>query len=166
MFRVGDGIIILRFENFLNEFPDLDHPTKFNEKLHWLSLNYQDERITRCCDKLEMKKYVTEQLGEGYVVPVLKTYTKAADINFDELPDKFAIKVNWGDGYEYSDLVTSKSAADITKIKSKMNNAMQPWNNGYYSHFSWGYKHVKPYIFVEQYIDHPGSDLTDYKFHC
>ena len=155
-----------KYAHTLGSFPDLDHPKTFNEKIHWLNLNYQDERITRCCDKYEMKRYVTEQVGSEYVVPVLKTYDRAADINFSELPGKFAIKVNWGDGEEFSEVVTDKAKADECAIKAKMNNAMQPWNNLYYSHFFWGYKNVKPKIFVEQFVEHSGSDLNDYKFHC
>ena len=123
-------------------------------------------RNYRCCDKYELKKYVTEQLGPGYVVPVIKAYDRASQIDFSELPEQFAIKVNWGDGDEFSQVVSSKSSADENRIKAKMNNAVQPWNNLYYSHFFWGYKNVPPRIFVEEYIDHPGSDLDDYKFHC
>lgn len=155
-----------KYFHTLGVFPDLDHPKTFNEKIHWLNLNYQDNKITRCCDKYELKKYVTELLGPGYVVPIIKAYDRAADINFDELPKKFAIKVNWGDGDEFSEIVASKSEANEDRIKAKMNNAMQPWNNLYYSHFFWGYKHVPPKIFVEEYVEHPGSDLNDFKFHC
>lgn len=155
-----------KYSHTLGSFPNLDVPRTFNEKIHWLNLNYQDSRITRCCDKYELKNYVTELLGPGYIVPVIRTYDRAADINFDELPDKFAIKVNWGDGDEFSEVVSSKQYADENRIKAKMNNAMQPWNNLYYSHFFWGYKHVPPKIFVEEYVEHPGSDLDDYKFHC
>lgn len=155
-----------KYSYTLGEFPDLDHPRKFNEKIHWLNLNYQDERITRCCDKYELKNYVNEVLGDGYSVPVIKTYERAADINFDELPDRFAIKVNWGDGPEFMQVVSDKAKADENAIKFKMNNAIQPWNNLYYSHFFWGYKNVKGRIYVEEYVEHSGTDLNDYKFHC
>ena len=155
-----------KYSYLLGEFPDLDNPKTFNEKIHWLNLNYQNELITKCCDKYEMKIYIKEKIGSKYVVPVLKVFNSANEINFDELPDKFAIKVNWGDGAEFSELVTDKTNADINKIKFKMNNAIQPWNNLYYSHFFWGYKNVKPKIFIEQYLEHDGSDLNDYKVHC
>lgn len=150
----------------IGTFPNLDDPRTFNEKIHWLNLNYQDSRITRCCDKYELKNYVTEQLGPGFVVPIIKVYDRASEIDFDELPEKFAIKVNWGDGAEFSEVVSSKSQADESRIKAKMNNAVQPWNNLYYSHFFWGYKNVPPKIFAEEYVEHLGSDLDDYKFHC
>lgn len=150
----------------LGKFPDLDNPKLFNEKIHWLNLNYQDNRITRCCDKHELKNYVSEQIGPEYTVRTLKTYERAADINFAELPDKFAIKVNWGDGPQFSALVEDKTAVSEDEIKAKMNDAVQPWNNLYYSHFFWGYKNVPGKIFAEEYLEHEGSDLTDYKFHC
>lgn len=155
-----------KYSYLLGEFPDLDNPKTFNEKIHWLNLNYQNELIAKCCDKYEMKIYIKEKIGSKYAVPVLKVFNSANEINFDELPNKFAIKVNWGDGAEFSELVTDKKNVDINKIKFKMNNAIQPWNNLYYSHFFWGYKNVKPKIFVEQYLEHDGSDLNDYKVHC
>ncbi len=155
-----------KYFHTLGLFPNLDDPKDFNEKIHWLSLNYHNPTITRCCDKYELKKYVTEQIGEEYTVPVLKVYKHAHEINFAELPDKFAIKANWGDGPEFMALVEDKHTANEDAIKFKMNNAMQPWNNLYYSHFFWGYKNVPGRIFVEKYIEHTGTDLNDYKFHC
>ncbi len=150
----------------LKEFPNLDYPRTFNEKIHWLNLNYRNPLITRCCDKVEMKSYVKERIGEGYVIDNIRIYYRASEISFADLPDRFAIKVNWGDGSEFSEIVEDKMLADESRIKAKMNNAIQPWNNLYYSHFFWGYKNVKPCIFVEKYIDHGNVDIIDYKIHC
>lgn len=155
-----------RYMFYLREFPNLDNPRKFNEKIHWLNLNYSNPLITRCCDKLEMKNYVEERLGSGFTVPAIAVYEHAADIDFSSLPDRFAIKLNWGDGKEYSELVLDKSNANEYAIKTKMSNGIQPWNNVYYANFFRGYKDVKGRIFVEQYIEHEGTDLTDYKIHC
>ena len=155
-----------RYYHVLNKFPDLDNPKTFNEKIHWLNLNYHNPLITRCCDKYELKYYITEQIGEQYVVPVLKTYKRASEIHFSELPEQFVIKANWGDGPEFLEIIKDKSIADENAIKFKFNNAIQPWNNLYYSHFFWGYKNVKPVIYAEKYIEHKGSDLDDFKFHC
>ena len=155
-----------KYYYFIGEFPNLDKPRTFNEKIHWLNLNYYDERITTCCDKVRMKQYVSSIVGEQYVVPIVKTYSRASDINLEELPDKFAIKVNWGDGAEFSEIIFDKNCADVNRIKSKMNNAMQPWNNLYYSHFFIGYRDVKPLIFVEKFLESKDGDLRDYKIHC
>lgn len=155
-----------RYLHTFGKFPDLDEPKLFNEKIHWLNLNYQDELITRCCDKYEMKNYVSEVLGKQYVIPTIKTYERANQINFEELPDQFLIKVNWGDGPAFSSVVKNKEKANEDAIKGKMSNAIQPWNNLYYSHFFWGYKNVPPKIYVEQFIDAGEAGLTDYKIHC
>lgn len=155
-----------RYTHALGTFPNLDNPKTFNEKLHWLNLYYHNPEITKCCDKYRLKNYVTEKIGSQYTVPVIKTYDRAAEINFSELPDQFAIKVNWGDGAEFLTVVSDKNKVNEDEIKFKFNNAMQPWNNLYYSHFFWGYKNVKPKIYVEEYLEHTGTDIDDYKFHC
>jgi len=155
-----------RYMHELGEFPDLDNPKLFNEKIHWLNLNYRNPLVTRCCDKYEQKKYVSEKIGEEYTVKTIKVYKRANDIDVTELPSKFAIKVNWGDGQGYSVVVDDKNSANLDKIKSMMANAIQPWNNLYYSHFFWGYKDVKPVIFVEEYLEHGDEDIIDYKVHC
>lgn len=155
-----------RYAYMLNKFPDLDQPKLFNEKIHWLNLHYHNPLVTRCCDKYEMKKYVEEKVGKNYVVPTIKCYAKASDISFNHLPKKFAIKVNWGDGEEFSEIVADINSANLDMIKTKMNNAMQPWNNLYYSNFFWGYKNVIPKIMVESFLETGGEDLVDYKIHC
>lgn len=155
-----------RYLHLLKKFPDLDNPRLFNEKIHWLNLHYKDPLITRCCDKYELKNYVSEVVGEQYVVPNICAYRSANEICFDELPDRFAIKVNWGDGPEFSHVVSDKAKANEDQIKGKMNNAIQPWNNLYYSHFFWGYKNVQPRIFVEEFLDSGNEDIKDYKVHC
>ena len=155
-----------RYMYNLKEFPDLDNPKLFNEKIHWLNLYYHNPLITRCCDKYELKNYVEEKVGKAYVVPNIAVYDRASDIHFETLPDKFAIKVNWGDGKEFSEVVKNKNKANEDVIKTKMNNGMRPWNNLYYSHFFWGYKNVKPKILVEKFLDSGGKDINDYKIHC
>lgn len=155
-----------RYMYELKQFPDLDNPKLFNEKIHWLNLNYKNDLITRCCDKVELKKYVSEKVGLDYVVPNIAIYDKVNEIEFQNLPNRFAIKVNWGDGEEFCEIVKDKSKADLDKIKAKMNNAIQPWNNLYYSHFFWGYKNVKPKILVEEFLDSGEKSINDYKVHC
>lgn len=155
-----------RYMYELKQFPDFDNPQLFNEKIHWLNLYYKNPLITRCCDKLELKKYVAEKIGEGYTPKTLAVYNRASEIDFEKLPDRFAIKVNWGDGKEFSEIVKDKQTANKDIIKTKMNNAMRPWNNLYYSHFFWGYKNVQPKIFVEEFLDSGNEDLNDYKVHC
>lgn len=155
-----------RYMYELKKFPNLDNPTLFNEKIHWLNLNYKNPLITRCCDKVELKKYIEEKVGIKYAVPNIAVYDSVNEIDFSSLPQSFVIKVNWGDSKEFLEIVKNKDLANIDVIKTKMNNAIRPWNNLYYSHFFWGYKNVEPKILVEEFLTSNKDDLDDYKIHC
>ena len=147
-------------------FPDIDNPKTFNEKIHWLSLYYHNPLITTCVDKYTLKKYITDQIGKEYIVPLIGVWDKVEDINFDNLPKKFVIKVNWGDGERFGYIIKDKSKMDIDYIKSQLSDRMQPWQNGYYHSFFWGYKNVIPKIIAEEYIEQPDGQLNDYKLYC
>ena len=144
--------------------PDFDHPCSMNEKIFWLKLNYHNPLVTTCCDKFAVKDYVTEKLGEGYVIPTLGSWKRAEDVDFDALPDRFVLKVNWSSGYNI--IVKDKSSIDREEIRAKISHWMQPQQNSYYQTFNWGYKHMVPVVYAEQYMEQISGQLYDYKFFC
>ena len=144
-------------------YPDIKNPKTFCEKALWLKLMYSDERITRCCDKYKVKSYIGEVLGEGYTVPVLRRYDSVFDIDPDELPDKFVLKVSWCTGYNI--IVSDKSEINLDEIRAKLDYWCLPWKSSYYGSFNWGYKNAEPVVFAEEYIDISGSS-TEYKVFC
>jgi len=153
------------FYSNVHYYPDFEHPRSFNEKIHWLKLNYQNPLITTCCDKFAVKGYVKEVLGaDGYTVPTIASWENVNDIDFDALPEKFVLKVNWASGYNI--IVKDKSKLDIDETKRKLSQWMQPWNNAYYVNFNWGYKDMKPVIYAEKYIEQMDGQMYDYKFLC
>ncbi|MCU0862110.1 MAG: hypothetical protein MUE65_07310, partial [Methanomassiliicoccales archaeon] len=77
------------FEDDMGYFPDIDHPRTFNEKIQWMKLYYDDPSIARCIDKVTFKDYIGEALGRDYVVPAIKVYGSAEEVDFRELPDRF-----------------------------------------------------------------------------
>ena len=147
-------------------FPNLDNPKTFNEKIHWLSLNYHNPLITTCVDKYALKQYIIDNIGDKYVVPLIGVWDSVEEIDFEKLPQKFAIKVNWGDGERFGFIIKDKSTADLDYLKSQLSDRLQPWQNGYYHSFFWGYKNVKPKIIAEKYIEQPNGKLDDYKLYC
>lgn len=76
------------FKNKLN----LENPQTFNEKLQWLKLYDRNPEYTKMVDKYEAKKYVSEIIGEEYIIPTLGVYEKFEDIDFETLPNQFVIK--------------------------------------------------------------------------
>ena len=142
---------------------NLTNPKSFNEKLQWLNLNYHDPLIQTCADKVLVRDYISKTVGAEYLVPVLGVYDSADEIDFDSLPNKFVLKVNWGSGQNI--ICTDKSVLDIPAARNKLRNWMQPTANHYYDFFEWCYKDIKPKIVAEHFIDFE-KDLPDYKFIC
>ena len=140
------------------------NPKTYNEKLMWMKLYYENPLITKCCDKFAMKDYVSNLVGEQYVVPVIKSWTNPDHINFDELPDQFVIKVNWSSGY--LKVVKDKSELNTEQLRKQLKNWIKPYRNSYYQTFNWGYKNMPPMIFAEKYIEQKDSQVYDYKFFC
>lgn len=158
--RVSEEI----FKEKLGYTPDLDEPKSLNEKIFWMKLNYHDPLVTKCCDKFRVKEYVTEKLGDGFVVPVIGSWQSADEIDFDALPDQFVLKVNWSSGYNI--IVKDKNALDTEEAKKKISKWLQPQQNSYYQTFNWGYKHMEPVVYAEKYIEQMDGQLYDYKFYC
>ena len=142
---------------------NLENPQTFNEKIMWMKLYYQNPLITRCCDKFAVKGYVAETIGEEYTVPTIAQWSDPEEIDFDALPDQFVLKVNWSSGYNI--IVPDKSKLDINATKAKLKKWMQPDRNSYYQYFNWGYKHMSPVIYAEEYLEQIAGQVYDYKFH-
>lgn len=152
------------FQEKVGYTPDLEHPRSMNEKIFWMKLNYHDPLITKCCDKFAVKDYVTEKLGPGYVVPTIASWENPEDIQWDSLPQQFALKVNWSSGYNI--IVKDKSQLNREEATAKIRHWMQPQQNSYYQTFNWGYKNMKPVVYAENYIEQTDGQLYDYKFYC
>ena len=151
------------FRKSVGYSPDLIHPKSFNEKLQWLNLNYHDQLIKTCADKVLVRDYISKTVGAEYLVPVIGVYEDVDDIDFNSLPNKFVLKVNWGSGQNI--ICTDKSHLDVEATKKKLHDWMSPSSNHYYDFFEWCYKGIKPQIVAEKYIEACG-DLPDYKFFC
>ena len=152
------------FQEKLGYTPNLDNPRSMNEKIFWMKLNYHDPLVTTCCDKFAVKNYVTEKLGEGYVVPTIATWENPDEIDFDTLPNQFVLKVNWSSGYNI--IVKDKSKLNRQEALEKIRHWMQPQQNSYFQTFNWGYKDMKPVAYAETYMEQFDGQLYDYKFYC
>lgn len=141
---------------------NIEEPRSFNEKIMWSKLYYQDPLITKCCDKFAVKEYVTETIGSQYIVPNIAQWDNPDDINFDELPDQFVLKVNWSSGYNI--ICNNKADLDQENTRRQLKKWMKPDRNAYYQFFNWGFKHMKPVVYAEKYIEQVDGQVYDYKF--
>jgi len=155
-------IIKALFRKYVGYTPDLDNPKSFNEKIIWYKLFYQDPRMTECADKYAVKDYVTRVIGPEHVVPTLAMWENPDDIDFDLLPERFVLKVNWSSGYYI--IVKDKSKFDQVEVRKKLKKWMEPARNSYFEHFNWAYKYMKPVVFAEEYLEQGNGQVYDYKF--
>ena len=147
---------------------DLKNPKGFNEKLQWLKLYDHRDIYTKIVDKVLVRDFVKDIIGEEYLVELLGVWDSADDIDFDELPNEFVLKCNHNSGGAMC-VCDDKSKLDIDKVRAKLNDSLKI--NYYDKGREWPYKNVKPKILCEKLlVDHDPNNtsdtLIDYKFHC
>ena len=142
---------------------DLENPKTFNEKTQWLKLYDRRPEYTQMVDKYEAKKYVSDRIGEEYIIPLLGVWDKFDEIDFDKLPKQFVLKCTHDSGGLV--IVRDKDKLDKKAAKAKIEKCLK--KNYYYYCREWPYKNVKPRIIAEAYMeDAETKELRDYKFFC
>ena len=154
------------FYERLGYYPNFSNPRTFNEKIHWMDLNYFNPVEQICNDKIEFKEYIKEKLGDGYTAKLLKIYETVDDINLEELPKSFVLKNTLtGDDYGVR-IVKDKSKINIDYLKYDANNLLQDWASGYYACLNRNTKNRPMRLFAEEYLGPLDDNLNDYKFMC
>lgn len=94
---------------------NLANPRRYTEKLQWYKLNYRTPLMTRCSDKYTVREYVKSKGYGMYLNELYAVYDSADDIDFDRLPDSFAMKCSVGSGMNY--FVTDKRKEDLNNLR-------------------------------------------------
>ncbi len=142
---------------------NLKKPMGFNEKLNWLKIHEQNPEYTYLVDKIKVREYIKEKIGEDICFPLLGQWDKYEDIDFDALPNQFVLKCNHDSGsvkiVKDKSKIDHKEFAKFFKSRLKMN----PYAIGR----EYPYKRVKPMIMAETYmVPDDAKDIEDYKFFC
>jgi hypothetical protein len=147
----------------LLSFPHLVDCRDYNDKIHWLLLFDQQPRIVSCSDKLGVRDYVRERLGEGFLPEVYQVGGHVRDLDFGSLPNAFVMKANHDSGTV--ELVRDKSRMDIAAIEARFEKAL----GEVFSRMTgeWAYAFIQPKVFAEEFIEPENPrPPPDYKFHC
>lgn len=162
-FLPDEVYIQLNYFAHFKKFCNLKKPVTYNEKLNWLKINDKNSLYTQLVDKFEVKEIVSDIIGEEHIIPTLGVWDHFDDIDFDRLPNQFVLKCTHDS--EGLVIVKDKSELDKNAARRKIESALS--QNFYYIGREWPYKHVKPRIIAEQYMeDHIDGELRDYKFFC
>ena len=143
---------------------DLDNPHTFTEKINWYKLYYcpQNDLVIRCSDKYTVRSFLEEQGLGGYLSEIVGVWENPDEIQWNSLPNKFAMKNSNGCGYN---IICNDKSQLNEKTTKKM---LKKWLNehfGYYNaepHYEIGKKR----IICEEYIESCNLLPVDYKVHC
>ena len=144
------------------EWLNLDNPSTFNDKIQWSKLYDSTELKTKLTDKVLVRQWISEKIGEKYLVPLLGVWDSFDQIDFDKLPNRFVLKTNHGSGFNY--IVKDKKTFDVEDAREKFNKWMKinfAFNYGFELH----YLNIVPKITAEKYIEE-FDQVYDYKFFC
>ncbi len=150
---------------FKNDYiPDLENPQSFNEKNLVMQIREADNPLfATVTDKYELKKYVTEKIGEKYIVPALGVWDDPKDIEWDKLSDNTILKATNG-GDSNSIFVIYKNDKET---REKATKTARKWimktNSVYYAGFNGVFRHVPQRILAEKNIEINEGDLLNYK---
>lgn len=151
--------------------PLKDNPKTIQEKIIWLNIydipwsdEYNMPLKSLCTDKILMKEYVYNILGENIAPSTLFVYNNTNEIEWDKLPSKFVIKCN----HDCGSVVICRDKSNFNKEKCilKLNKYMSidpTFNIGFESHYHW----INRKILIEELLeDAQHNILKDYKFIC
>ncbi len=154
---------ILYRERF-NRKLDLKNPKSFNEKLQWLKLYGHKPEYVTMADKYAVKEYVANRIGREYVVPCLGVWEKAEDINFEELPNSFALKCTHNSGLGRC-ICKDKTRIDLNVVRREIAKGLR--QNYYLPGRDKQYRDIPKKIIADMYLeDGTGEELRDYKWWC
>lgn len=116
-----------------------------------------------CADKYGVYDYVREKHDPSILNKLIAAYTDARDIEWEKLPDSFAMKCTHGCGYNI--ITRNKKDLDHQEVETILNR----WLGTKFGRKSLEphYDLIKPRIIVEEYIaGESGALPIDYKIYC
>ncbi len=143
---------------------DLKHPKTFNQKIQWIKLCDCTPLKTQLTDKVLVRDWVKERIGEEYLKPALWVGSSFDEIPFEELPNSIIIKANNGCKWHFrikdkNVFLQNKRLFDIVKSRFDgwMVQSFFP-----YAGFEMQYKDIIPQIIIEPLLladinDKPGE---------
>ncbi|MDD6405639.1 MAG: ATP-grasp fold amidoligase family protein [Clostridiales bacterium] len=141
---------------------NMRNPETLNEKLQWLKFNYRFPLQSIVSDKLLVRDYVKEKIGEKYLIPLLGRWKKYSDIDFSTLPKQFVLKCNHDSGGLV--VCTDKEKMNHEEAKRKIERSLK--SNFFYIGREYQYRNIKPMIICEKFISDNGKVPMDYKIYC
>ena len=149
------------FSHVLGYKLNLENPKTLNEKLQWLKLyEWPDNPIAVACGgKYTVREYVENKGCGEYLNDLLYVWDSVDEIDWEALPQQFALKCTHG--CRYNIICSDKSKLDIELAKKKL----RKWMKEDFGKFNAEphYSRMKPQIICDRFL---GADITNYNIFC
>ena len=160
--KKGRFAFIVSYVHNRHRLPNLRHPKDLSEIWIKRVLDGKVDDLSYLADKYEVRKYVEAKGLKDILTPLVAVYESADVIVFDELPNRFALKANFGAGKNI--ICTDKSQLDTSQCREK---ARQWLSTESFNASERHYNRIPKKIVCEEFIDDgSGGFPTDYKFMC
>lgn len=155
------NIFLKKFGKELN----LENPTSFNEKIQWLKLNDRTPIHTICADKIAVRDYVEERIGNEYMIPLTKVFGDVKGLKSENVQDNYPVIIKCNHNSGAYTIVKNKEEINWKNERRKYSNLLK--QNYYYQGREWQYKNITPKLFTEKLLtDKKGNIPDDYKIFC
>ena len=142
---------------------DIKNPKTYSQKIQWLKLYDPNPSRSMLADKVAVRDWIKEKIGEEYLIPIYGVFNSFDEIDFDKLPKQFVLKTNHSSGWNV--VVKDKSTFDKKEAKKKFDKWMK-LDYAFWTEYEPHYSAIVPKIIVEKYMEDKTGNLTDYKFLC
>lgn len=145
---------------------DIGKPRTFTEKIQWYKMFYRED-LGYMVDKVAFKNYISKELGDGWTIPIIGSWTSIEDLerDWESLPEEFCLKSSSCDDGKNIKFIHHKSGVSFKKLKRELRTWLDPMNTLQNSNCI-AYKNVVPKILAEQFMSNFKDQLYDYKFFC
>ncbi len=157
------------YKHFSNRTINLREPKRLSEKWWWCmyyNKKYCPDLIRRVADKYEVQGYMQELKKGKYLKKTYGVYTNPEEINFNDLPDRFAIKITQESGLNI--ICTNKESLDVEATKKKLKDMLELAKFGKWRKHDLAWiNNGNAKIIVEEFIEKKnGEPFDEIRFLC
>lgn len=153
---------ILTFILRQKRIPNLKKPEYFNDKMLYKKIYTDNPKLKQLVDKYAVRSYISEKIGDEYLIPLIGLYSDPREVDFDSLPDKFALKLV--SGAQHNLICKDKSSLDWDKSSQEIREWLEV--DYYEKTREKHYKDLPKKFVIEEYISDKEGNTYDYKFWC
>ena len=151
------GYYEYKFRKKTGRPPNYQNPLTFTDKLAWMRLYDHNPLYTQLVDKIAVRDYVRERVGEDVLIPQYGVWKSAEDIDFDSLPNSFVLKCNHESGFVI--ICRDKELLDTVYVRAQLATRLKM--NYYYHHLEYLHLSSSPPLYhshsanLKLFLKHP-----------